>query len=190
MGTSVNHPSPNTPTWRLVSTVLGNINWSPNRQSEEIWQAALADRQGRLTNELGSPLLAEAGQIADTNRDPIIAIESFDNVLSREYASGLVYEMGKRALARAVATGTGSLGFASELFAETVAYYVSRDMPSVVGASDRIKTIRDAGTLKDSIKGLARETARQNGHLYTNAASWPNFVKTVLSALQGQGGPE
>ena len=60
MGTSTSQPSPDTPSWRIARQVLGREAAPLARQSEEIWKAATADRGGRLSEELASPILAAA----------------------------------------------------------------------------------------------------------------------------------
>ena len=65
MGTSSNQPSPNTPSWNIAQAALGHLGLDVERQSEELWQSALTDRDGRLTEELTNPLLASACEIAE-----------------------------------------------------------------------------------------------------------------------------
>ena len=64
MGTSSNQRSPDTPPWRLARAVVGSLAWNPDRQSAEIWRAAMGDREGRLVEELSTPLAARACELA------------------------------------------------------------------------------------------------------------------------------
>ena len=187
MGTSTNQPSPNIPTWRLATAILGRPEWTAERQSREIWRAATSDREGRLYGELANPLLVEACRIAEGGQDPISASQYFHERLNENHAAGLALEMAKRALVRAAATGSGASGFASELFAEAASYYVSRDLPSFVGQSGRISTTTEAVHLKDQIRTVARETALRTGPVKADIESWQVYVSRVIAALQGGG---
>lgn len=187
MGTSSNQSSPNTPPWRLPKAILGASGWPADRQSSEIWQAALADRQGKLRADFGDSLLAEACQIAERGVEPTRAVQAYDAALADNNAAGLALDMGRRALSRATAAQAGAIGFASELFAEAASYYVSRDLPSFLGAHGRVKTTTEAIHLKEQIKGIARDVARAAGPVRTDPDGWQAYISTVLSGLQGTG---
>ena len=186
MGTSNNQSSPNTPRWQLAQAVLGNPDWPVERQSEELWRSALTDRDGQLIEELADPLLASACGIAEERIPPASAVQSFNNTLSEQYTAGLMFDMAKRALARASATGSGSVGFAEELFAEATSYYASRDLPSFVGAEGRVQTATDSINLKENLRSIARETARTAGSIATDPQGWRNYISEVIASLRGE----
>jgi len=188
MGTSSNHPSPNIPIWRPAKAILGRSDWTAERQSNELWRAALADREGRLRADLSDPLLASASRLAEAGLDPSSAVRSFRESLNEAQAAGLTLDMGARALARAAAAKTGAQGFASELFAEAASYYVSRDLPSYIGETGRVGTTSDAIRFKDEIRNIARETARAGGTVRTDPEGWREYVSAVIGALQRGGG--
>jgi hypothetical protein len=183
MGTSANQPSPRTPNWKLANAILGHPAASAERQSEEIWRAAAADRGERLAVELGSPLLAAASRIASEIASPAQAARAFETSILEAHASGLALDLGKRALVRAVAGGGGATRFAAELFAETAAYYVSRDLPSVVAAPGRVSSTSAAIALKDQVRSVAKE-ASAKVELRTDTAGWRGYVSGVISELQ------
>jgi hypothetical protein len=161
-------------------------------QSREMWRAAFADRKQQLVSDLSSPFLSQATTLAEGATSPIEAATTFDNNLADAGVGNFFLDLGKRALVRAVATGSGARGFASELFAETAGYYASRDLPSIVGAAGRVETALQALTLKDNIRGIARDTAssiaRQFIHIRRGSpispTDWASFVSGVLTALQ------
>ncbi len=184
MGTSSNQRSPATPPWRPALASLGRTGVPVSRQSAEVWRAASRDRDGRLLEELGSPVLAEACRIAAEEPQVVSALQTYDNVLSTNRAAGLALDMGKRALARAVVAQSGASGFASELFAEVASYYVSRDLPSFTARTGRISTTSEAIALKDNIKQIARSTAAGTENLSTEPAGWQNYVGRVMTRLQ------
>lgn len=183
MGTSSNHRSPNTSNWNIARSVLGNTQVTEDLQSREMWRAAIADRGDALRSDLGMPLLADACDIAARATSATEALNKFEqNVLSNHTAS-LTLDLGKRALARAVAAKSGADGFAAELFAETAAYYASRDLPSFVASHGRVKTTTEAITLKENLKKVARQAAK-SVPVRTDPAGWKDYVSRVLSTLQ------
>jgi len=184
MGTSTNQASPNTPSWRLAKAVLGRKATPLERQSQEIWQAALADRAALLSSELANPLLAEACRLAERRLAVSNALESFHQRQTETYATSLILEIGKRALARACAAQSGGRGFASELFSETAAYYVARDLPSVVGTRELAATTSEAIRLKDAIKAIARNAASTTKLITTDSEGWQAYVSNVVAALR------
>ena len=186
MGTSNNQSSPNTPNWQPAQAALGDPNWPVERQSEELWRSALTDRDERLTEELLDPLLASACEIAEERIPPANAVQSFNDTLCEQYAAGLTLDMAKRALARSSASGSGSVGFVEELFAEATSYYASRDLPSFVGAAGRIQTTTDSIELKENLRNIAREAARTAGPPATDPEGWRNYISRVIASLRGE----
>ncbi len=187
MGTSSNHPSPNTPNWNLVRAVLGNDNVDETRQSNEIWRAAVADRGEMLFKDLSSSLLSNACSLAAKITSVPDAVSIFEQSILESHSSSLTLDLGKRALARAISTKTGADGFASELFAEMVSYYAARDLPSFVGAHGRIKTTTESIALKNKFQSLARKAA-SSFPVKADSHGWKGYVKKVLDVLQ-KGGP-
>jgi len=183
MGTSSNHRSPNTPNWNLTRSVLGNTQVSEDLQSREIWRAAIADRGDVLKSDLGMPLLAAACDIAGRATSASEALNRFEQSVLSNHAASLTLDLGKRALARAVATKSGADGFAAELFAETAAYYASRDLPSFVASVGRVNTTTEAIMLKEKLMNLARKAA-QSVPVRTDPAGWKDYISRVLSTLQ------
>lgn len=186
MGTSSNQASPGTPNWRIAKSVLGRSNVPPERQSQEVWRAAVGDRGEALANSLSNPLLIEACQIAETASSPAEASRSFEGVILREHAADLTLDLARRALVRAVAASKGAEGFAGELFAEIASYYISRDLPSFVGAPDRVQSTSEAIQLKDTIRSIARSASARE-RIQTDPQGWRRFVERVLTNLQRGG---
>jgi len=148
----------------------------------ELWRAAAADREGRLADELGGPLLAGASAVAVRAESVDQALASFDAQLSAERASGFVLELGRRALARAVG-GSSPAAFAAELFAEAAGYYVSRDLSSHVGAAGRVPNASAAIALKTGLQALARDAVGSLGPPPTEPGEWRQFVSGVMMRL-------
>lgn len=191
MGTSSNQRSPKSPPWHPVRNTLG-LNLAPvDLQSREIWRAATGDREGRLAFDLGNMVLAKAAAIAGISTSPSDAAASFDALTLKSGQSGLVVEIARRALVRAVATKQGGIGFASEVFAETASYFVSRDLPSFVGALSRVESTSAGIELKRKIREIAKSTTLMVAKtLGTSEATlgkgdtWPTLVTQVVSELK------
>ncbi|MCJ7767172.1 hypothetical protein MUP79_02110 [Candidatus Bathyarchaeota archaeon] len=183
MGTSSNNPSPKTPNWKLARALLGEPSIPASRQAQELWRSASAERRDFLIDTLGSPIIASACELASRSESPEQAISQFESVIVSSYSANLALDLAKRALARAVAARTGSQGFASELFAEVIGYYASRDLPSFVAAAGRVETTSAAIALKKDMMTFARDTAAQRAP-GTDPNGWKSYVKQTVDSLQ------
>lgn len=187
MGTSVNQPSPNTPSWRLARALLGRSDTPAERQVAELWRAATADRSQALQRELADPILARAVEIAAASAGTAHdALERFDQVVYESRSNNFALELGRRALARAVLNGTGPGGFAAGLFSEATAYYVSRDLPGFVGSPSRVNTAHQALALKSELQGLTYRLASAQTPT-ASAEGWARFVESTVALLTGRG---
>jgi hypothetical protein len=188
VGTSASQPSPaSSNNWRLARALLGKVGVTPEQQSAELWRAATADREPQLLASLGSPILAEAALLAGSASSAIDALRAFDTGLESKKAADVVFDMGRRALVRAVAARVGTGGFAAELFAEVAGYYVARDLAGTVGSPGYVDTIGEAATLKQRICDVARSASRLGGEPAANTDSWRSYVARVLKVLQQRG---
>lgn len=185
MGTSRNDRSPNIPTWRPVASILGRPEVSPDRQSQEIWRAAFGERGERLIADFCRPAMVDLLRVAASNPAPATAMEKFDHVVHERADAGVVLDFARRALIRSSATQGGITGFVSELFGEVSGYYVSRDLPSFVGASDRISNVSRAIELKSTIKQIVQNAAISAGTPQPEKRSWELYVSEVVDRLKG-----
>jgi hypothetical protein len=144
----------------------------------------MGERNDLLLNDLSSPIIANACRIAERAESPSTAVKAFEDVLLQNRAAGLVLDLCKNALARAVAAGTGGQGFGTEFFAEMTDYYVSRDLPSYTAAPMRIRTISDAIQLKKQLRTAAADIAKSAGPVGTDAKGWHDYTVRVIRALQ------
>lgn len=185
MGTSRNDPSPNIPAWRPAKAALGRRDLSPERQAKLLWQAANAHRGPELAESFAAPVFATACAIAARGASVREALQGFDAAAAQGRAAGPVIDMGRRALARVAAQGGGAAGFASELFAEAVGYYASRDLPSYVGAAQRVQTAAEAIALKGEIRRATIEVVSRVGSPPTDSGAWRGYVSDVVAELSG-----
>jgi len=185
MGTSKNVRSPDIPPWKPFLAVLGRPDIPIDRQTRELWRAAYADRGPRLEDDFSQSTLAVACELAATRRNLQAALREYDAANQREHRAGLGIEIGRRALARAIARGTGAAGFAADFFADASSYYASRDLPSFIGAAGRVQNTSSAIELKSAINRVTREQVSKIGMPRTGAEGWASFVKSALTVLRG-----
>lgn len=183
MGTSRNDPSPNKPEWRLSRTILGSDR-PASEQVRQIWRAAERDQGRALVTSLGAWTVFQACDLAAHAPTPVGALEEFDTRVAERREASLAIEFAKRALARATYLQNGSLGFASELFAEATAYYAARDLPSVIGAPGHASSATAVLQLKNDLRAHARERVGEIGLPPSSAEAWPAYVTAVVSGLQ------
>lgn len=186
MGTSTSQRSPARPTWQLPQALLGREGISPKDQGIEIWRAASFDPDTDIARRLSDPILADACALAEKSRSPSEAARVYDSVLNETRAAGLIFDLARRALTRSVAQGSGSEGFAKELFAETVAYYASRDLSSLLGKVGRISTASEIIELKRRLQQHAREVVSSHTLPKISARSWTAFVDGVIRTLRAK----
>jgi hypothetical protein len=185
MGTSKNFASPDTPPWKFALAVLGRLDVPLERQNREIWRSVEAERGPRTANEFSHPALATACRLASNASNVQVSLNSYEKHLAEQGKSGFAVEIGRRALARAVFSKQGSEGFARELFAEATSYYASRDLPSFVGSSGRVKTTSAAIALKADLKEITRTIVQSAGPPAVDPEGWGKFVGTVVKRLRG-----
>jgi len=188
MGTSTNQRSPARPSWRLPQALLGREDVTAVDQGLEIWRSASSDPETDVTRRLSDPILANACALAQDARTPAEAVRSYDGVLNEARAAGLFFDLARRALTRSVAQEGGSKGFANELFAETVAYYASRDLPSLLGKRGRISTTSELIELKQRLQQHARDIVSAKTLPRINKRSWALFVADVVKTLSSKKG--
>lgn len=184
MGTSKNVSSPDIPVWKPYLAVLGRPDIPIERQTQELWRAALADRGPRLEEDFSQRTLAIACQLAATSSSIQAALREYDAANQREHRVGLGIEIGRRALTRAISRGTGAAGFAADFFADASSYYASRDLPSFVGAAGRVANTSSAIELKSAISRVTRDKVTEIGTPRTDAEGWASFVKSALMHLR------
>jgi hypothetical protein len=185
MGTSRNDRSPSSPPWRPLQAVLGRKDIETQRQMQELWLGAFADRGERLLGDFSKPAMVDLLSVAAANPSPQAAIQAFDDVVGKSGDAGLALDFARRALVRNAASKGGIAGFASELFSEASGYYVSRDLPSFVGAENRIPDASGAIKLKQAIKIATQEAVSRVGAPKPERASWLAYIGAVIDQLRG-----
>jgi len=183
MGTSVNQGSPDTPNWRLPKAVLGRARVPPARQLAELWEAALADRKGRLREEVTDVIIGRVAVMAAQHANVSQALAAFDAEVGASGRASVVLDLARRSLVRCVAADAGRAAFAADFFAELTGYYVSRDLPSFVARPDRVKSTTQAITLKNRIVETARKTVAQAVGR-ASSEDWTIIASNATAALR------
>jgi hypothetical protein len=169
----------------LAGAALGRRDVPVQRQALEVWRSALSDRGSRLIDDFSHPTLAAACSLASEGSDVAKALRSYDALLQTNHRVGFAAEIGRRALARAVAGSLGAEGFARELFAEATSYYVSRDLPSYVGGPGRIENTTKAIELKNQLKESTRTLIAKHRLRKVDDDSWTRYVSSAVESLRG-----
>jgi len=190
VGTSVNQRSPARPTWKLAQALIGRADTSAGDQGAEIWRAASLDPDTAIQRRLSDPIIANACVLAGQAKVPAEAVRLYDAILNERRTAGLVFDLTRRALVRSIAEGGGSDRFAGELFAETVAYYASRDLPSYVGKRGRISKASEIIDLKKALQRHTREVVSSSKVPRVTHATWSEFVASAVGKLSKKGGRE
>jgi hypothetical protein len=158
-----------------------------------LWRAATAEKDGRFVTELASEPIARAVVLASQAEDAVGAANQFNDALDERQASGIVFDLARRALLKSVVSREGASGFAQELFVEAANYYASRDLPSFVAARGRVATTSDSVSLKDQIRELTRRAVAPIANDVARAIrdrksldrkAWGDFVRLALDELR------
>jgi hypothetical protein len=190
MGTSRNDRSPMTPPWKMALAVVGTPDVPVSRQSLEIWRAVAADRGEKLLRDFSNRSLAEACRWMSQQMPVNEVLARFQRETMYESNAGLAIDIGRRALARCAAERGDATSFVGELFAEAVSYYISRDLPSYVGARGRIPSNGDAIRLKEALRESTKQRVRSMGEPKLGPREWRGYISSVLRTLKGEGTAE
>jgi hypothetical protein len=143
-----------------------------------------------VSNEWGGDLVAslaavtpELTGIAVGEVKPAAALIRFERWSAENRAIGLAADLAPSALARVVASRGTPTQAVGELFAEIVDYYASRDLPSVVGAPNHVKTAADAVDLKRRLKDVARRAVAAEGTPPESPDRLVTYIRRILSRL-------
>ena len=128
----------------------------------------------------------ELSRIAAGEVNPAAALSQFETWSAENRAIGLAADLAPSALARVVASRGTPAQAVGELFAEIVDYYASRDLPSVVGAPNRVKTAADAVDLKKRLRDLARQAVAAEGTPPESPDRLVSYMRRILTRLSGE----
>jgi hypothetical protein len=170
----------------MANAMLGRTDIEIGQQVEQMWRAAGADLGTYLEEGLAQPAILRGSQLASERLEPTNAIDAFDEYAGEVRAAGLAVDAARRALGRAAARRGGAESFAAELFSEISAYYAARDLPSIVGAAERINSVSGAVTFKRHLKEWVAERVSRVGVPPSEPNEWARYVSDVVAELQEQ----
>ncbi len=184
MGTSRNDPSPRIPAWTPALAALGKEAVPPNKQLAEVWRAAIAQRGDSLLDALAHPALPRMlGAALAQSGDAEAAVGAFEDSRSAAGVAGLQFDLARRAAMRSASHGLDLNHTAAEFMAEVTDYFVSRDLPSFVGAAGRVRNVAESESLRRSLRDLARRASLVRGRI-SEPKSWRRFVASAVERLK------
>jgi hypothetical protein len=185
MGTSVNHPSPRTTSWRAAAVGYQYPDVPVQRVVSEVWRAA-------GTQEYSIPVAIEAEplfrchEIVRSSHSASEALGKMSAALLQSKDNSIVVELARRAIPSAFTSDSPTREWRARLFGQLTEYLVSRDVPGYVGASFRNKSVKELGEFKAAIGNEVLGTIRKLPSEPKNASQWRSFVKKAAKHLSGQ----
>jgi hypothetical protein len=187
MGTSVSQRSPSTRPWRAVQAAYTSSEVPVERVVQEIWRAATSQPEESLPADLSAAIVAECLKITMTASSRAEAVQEAARAVAFSEESSLAADIAQRAVARSFSVpGSRPAAFTRAIFAEAGDYLVSRDLPGLVGASERMKTLDDAIAFKDRIREEIVEVVEvvELPDGIDAPAKWSEYVEQVVDRLQ------
>jgi len=186
MGTSTSHPSPNRPTWNSVRRTLGDQFVPPDRVVNELWTVALRDTDAPISDQMSSPIVYELALLSQRSSSCEEAVRAATRAIVKSKASSILVELAKRALMSSFQASEDRVqAFAGGFFAEVAAYLSSRDIPGLLGMSERLRTVSSTIDFKAELKALTRKEASRVRASLESPQHWKEYVASVTHSLTG-----
>lgn len=154
---------------------------------EEMWRAADSQPEESVPTDLSAAIVAECLRIAMTAPSRAEAVQQATEAVAFSEGASLAADLAQMAVAKCFsAPGSRPLAFTKAIFTEAGDYLVSRDLPGLVGASERIANVDEAINFKDSIgeriaKVVEEVEMPDEIEIPTN---WSEYVEQVVGRLQ------
>jgi len=154
---------------------------------EEMWRAADSQPDESLPSDLSAAIVAECLRIAMTAPSKAEAVQQATEAVAFSDGASLAADLAQMAVAKNFsAPGSRPVAFTKAIFAEAGDYLVSRDLPGLVGASERIANVDEAIHFKDSIRERIAKVV-EDVELPEDIevpAKWSEYVERVVGRLQ------
>lgn len=185
MGTSVNQRSPRTGPWDAVAAAYRNGSIPLDRTLQLVWRAALREPGCNVKELLISDGVMTCLEAALHYRTPAEALTGARAQLAERKSMSFIASIARRAAALSCQADDPAAAFAANLFVQMTDYFVSRDLPSYVGAPYRNKGVSDAMEFKDRLRGMTCELLMPIATSPTLRATeaWEAYVSTALKLL-------
>jgi hypothetical protein len=157
------------------------------RVVEEIWRAADSQPGESLPADLSAAIVAECLKIAMTASSLEEAVHQAAQAVAFSGEGSLAADIAQMAVAKSFsAPGSRPVAFTRAIFAEAGDYLVSRDLPGLVGASERITNIDEAISFKESIRDRIAKVVEdvEAPEELEVPANWSDYVGRVVSRLK------
>jgi hypothetical protein len=185
MGTSTSHPSPQTRAWRAVSASYRNKAQDAPAIAKIIWRASRLSGDLGMERLLAAPIVATCLNIAATSTTREIAAKRASRQIALSGQTGIGAELARRALVQSYAFEDRTEGFAKCIISEATNYFISRDLPSLLGSSTRFTSISDVASLKSEILQHVRGVVGESSPIPADARELHGFVAKVGQRLRG-----
>ena len=196
MGTSVSQGSPTSGTaslnWLAVKATYRDERASVDRIVQEVWKAAQRDTDASWSSLLQSPAILACRDIVTASTTVQEALKAASRNIALSGQSSIATAVAKRAIVSSFAASDRSQGFPTALFSEATKYLVSRDLPSLLGMSERTATVASAASLRRAIVENVETTVRsyiatQQSPSQGDISGWGGFVARTVADLSGTG---
>ncbi|MCX6992870.1 MAG: hypothetical protein NT011_06975 [Kiritimatiellaeota bacterium] len=184
MGTSVNHPSPKTTSWRAASLGYQCDDIPADRVAKEIWRAATT-QDFSMPSAIASQTVFRCHEILKSAKSISDAIQRVTADLVETKNNSIIAEFAKRAIPAAFSTPDHAREWRARFFGQLTDYLVSRDIPGYVGENYRSKSIREATTFKTELVKKVTSTVRGIELEPSDFTSWQEFVRISTDTLSG-----
>jgi len=186
MGTSTSHPSPRTTSWRAVSAAYRSQTQNAERIARLIWRAShLAGGLG-LEKQLAKPIIARCLELSLTSESPEVGARAVSKEIAVTGQTGIGAELARRALGQSYHFDDRKKGFAKSLIAEATNFLISRDLPMMLGKSDRLRSVSDITFLKAEILTHVRSIVEQVSPIPIAPNNWQEFIAKVCRRLRDE----
>jgi hypothetical protein len=182
MGTSANHPSPDTLPWHAVQAGYQNASIPVERVVKEIWRACQSDPD-IIPERLVSPVLFECYQAIKSTTSMPEAVDRVANVIKESKSNSIIVELARRAVPPAFTQSQPAQAWLQRLYVQVTSYLVSRDLPGFISHGFRNENVKEAIEFKKSLMAKVSESVAQVGVEPTNYAEWATFVNATTAKL-------
>ena len=185
MGTSVNQSSPPTPAWRAVVAAYTTPSVPAKRVLSLLVRAASKDPGTNLFTRLESPVVARCLQIALQHDNPRAAGAAVNREIVESKAAGLETVLARRAVMQSYQAPARAAEYARALFSGACEYLASRDLPGLVGNTDRLRTVTDLRVFKVKLVREVERAVDRAGPPPTvlTPQTWSEYAKSIVQEL-------
>lgn len=187
MGTSVSQSSPSTPRWQAAQATYYSPEVPIERTVQELWRAADSQVDENLARDLQAPIIAECLRITLASSTRTEAVRNVAQAVASSGESSLAAEIARRAAVRSFSgVESSAVAFAKAVFADAGDYLASRDLPGLVGISEKIPKVSDLMALKANIRERIAEVV-EDVELPEEAdvvEGWSDYAGRVVETLK------